>query len=139
MIYAIWALLWLTIVFLLWDRFNVGKKHNKETEKHYNEINILNETLVEEMNRPLAIWIISKHTEENIAFLKSNKEVLKTLMIYFEYQIAVKTDFMRNISTEVSSEEKAGYLNALHETHLFLYKLVNEVKPKTEYSGKDIV
>ena len=134
MIYAIWIIVALIILLsLVVYNYKLVLESNKAT------INKLNETLIEWLNKPMVIWIISKYSEEDITLMKANKEVVWAIMKYLEYQIAVKTDLVRNMQTDLSTEEKIWYLNSLHETHLFLYKIFHEQKKKEEYSWQEII
>ena len=105
MIYAIWIIVALIILLsLVVYNYKLVLESNKAT------INKLNETLIEWLNKPMVIWIISKYSEEDITLMKANKEVVWAIMKYLEYQIAVKTDLVRNMQTDCCKDYRWGYI-----------------------------
>jgi len=122
------------------------EKTKKELEKNSNELSYAKnslqkatEQIIENAQKPIIIWKIEKYTQQDVLFLWKNPEFIQVLLKYLEYNIAIKTDTMRNTNDWLSIEEKAGYANALHSVHLFLYKILNKQPEKKEYEWKDLV
>ena len=94
---------------------------------------------IENANKGISIWIINKYTENDINLLWANKDLLLTIMKYFEYQIAIKTDLLRINTDKNSFLEKQGFVNCLHESHTFFYKLYHKKPKKEEKKGQDLI
>jgi hypothetical protein len=62
--------------------------------------------------------------------LKKQSDAIKLVLKYLAYQIALRTDMIRNLNDWQSIEEKIWYVNALHHLYLFFYKLDRRVEEK---------
>ena len=110
-------------------------EHNKA--KKENKL-ILSE-LISEKKKPLIIWKINKYKKEELSLLLSNPEVLELLMSITEYNIAKKTDTLRFLNNWQTTEYKVWYIDCLHESHLFFYKLREKIKDKEDKIPKNLV
>jgi len=135
MIYIIWIVVFLSVSgLILWVlRLEEALKREK-TEK----TDIQNE-LINTLWKPFIIGKITKYTQKEIDALGKNHEFVDIVMKYLEYEIAINTDKMRSLSDWKSWAEKAWYLNALHATYLFFFKLKNKKPKKQWYTWKELV
>lgn len=136
-------LLW---IFLIISMFlNIGffvflfiyiKKNNKN--RIYNEQ--VTKELIETKKKPIIIWLVSRYKEEELELLLKNPEVLDLLLRIFEYKIAIKTDSIRRPWKESSSvDEKIGFVNCLHETHLMFYNLKQKLNKDTQKNLTNLI
>lgn len=108
--------------------------------KKNKELRLLNKTLtdnvVEAKTAPILIWKVTKYKEEDLNILLTNPEVVDLLISIFEYKIFIKTDSIR--SSE-DTEKKIWFLDALHEMHLFFYKLKQKLNKKNNKIWQNLV
>lgn len=104
------------------------------------KIKLLNTALttevVETKKAPIIIWSITKYKESDLILLLSNPELIDLLLKVFEFKIAVKTDSIRSLE---DTARKVGYLDCLHETHLYFYQLKQKLKKKDEKIWQDLI
>jgi len=96
---------------------------------------VLTAEVVETKKAPIIIGNFTKYRED-VTLLLSNPEVIQVLMDIFEYKIAIKTDTIRSLE-EV--ERKVWYLDCLHETHLYFYKLKQKLNKKEDKTWNNLV
>ena len=135
------GILWIIIALLTKTANLEFKLENTKSELKHKDLALENATsqFLENANKPISIGKIEKYTEKDIDFFWKNLEFVETVMKYLEYEIAVKTDTMRNMNDGMSPAEKAGYLNALHSNYLFFYKILNKTTKEDKYSWQELV
>ncbi len=116
MIYWILALIILLLIWIIIYLWNLKKLNI-----------ILTEEILKTKQNPIMIWKVTKYKEEDLDLLLNNPDVIDLLISIHEYKIFVKTDSIR--SSE-ETEKKIWYLDALHEMHLFFYKMKQKLNKK---------
>jgi len=119
-----WIILLISTVIWLWIAVVLLILNNKTLKK-------LNDTLTTEVVKtkkaPIIIWRITKYEDKELDLLLSNPDLIDLLLKIFEYKIAKKTDTIRELK---DTEKKVWYLDCLHETHLYFYKLKQKLNKK---------
>jgi len=87
----------------------------------------------------IILWVVDRYKDEDIEKLRSNRWHLEIILKYLVYIIAINTDRLRNLHDWVSSEEKAWYINALHDLHTFFYKLTKPKKENEKYTWQNLM
>jgi len=117
--------LWITVVLLVLNNRTI-KKLNK----------VLTAEVVSTKTAPILIWSIEKHKEEELDLLLSNPDIIDLILKIFEFKIAIKTDTIRDLK---DTERKVWYLDCLHETHLYFYKLKQKLVKKEKKAWANLV
>lgn len=112
--------------------FWIIKKLRKENEELKNELN-------KSLNNIFIIWVINKYTKEDLQKIWSDKEVIKSILKYLEYNIAKSTDKIRNLNDWISTEQKIWYINCLHEIYIFFSDFLKEEKKNEKYTWQDLI
>lgn len=112
------------------------KKLKEENKKILEENKKLSEAVTKMVLEPKAIiWVVNSYTKADLDFLRSQPEVLKILLKYFEYTIAKNTDLMR---TSDNTQRVIWYLDCLHAQYNFFYGLTKEKTKEEEYSWQNL-
>ena len=125
MIYWILALIILLLIWIIVYLWNFKKLNN-----------VLTEEVLKTKQNPIIIGKVTKYKEQDLDLLLSNPEVIDLLISIYEYKIFVKTDSIR--SSE-DTEKKIWYLDALHEMHLFFYKIKQKLNKKENKVWQSLV
>jgi len=94
--------------------------------KTYKKNKILVNEILRVSQNKVIIWVVTKYKQEDIERLKASPDYIKIILKYIEYNIAKKTDIIRNLQDWISTEQKVWYLNCLHENYIFFNKLLSE-------------
>lgn len=125
MIYWILALIILLLIWIIVYLWNFKKLNN-----------VLTEEILKTKQNPIMIGKVTKYKEQDLDILLSNPEVIDLLISIYEYKIFVKTDSIR--SSE-DTEKKIWHLDALHEMHLFFYKIKQKLNKKENKVWQSLV
>ena len=125
MIYWILALIILLLIWIIVYLWHFKKLNN-----------VLTEEILKTKQNPIMIGKVTKYKEQDLDLFLSNPEVIDLLISIYEYKIFVKTDSIR--SSE-DTEKKIWYLDALHEMHLFFYKIKQKLNKKENKVWQSLV
>ncbi len=112
-VFVIFSLVQIYINYTLFKKFERQKDNNS----------LISDELIKEKTKRMLIWKITKPSDDVIMSILWQEEICDTLISFFEYKIAVKTDSIRSIER---TEEKIWRVNELHELLAYFDKVKRE-------------